>query len=165
MMESMSKEKLLAQAKAGRQSFEELLGTIEPDQMLAEALEAGWSVKDSLAHIVAWELRMIAALAEIRQGMKPTAIPYNLDDAVVDAINQQIYEENRHRSLDAVLADFERSYQEAMAAVEATPEADLIDPNRFPWREGRPLWYMVAGNMHEHYREHEESIAKWLAEG
>jgi hypothetical protein len=67
-------------------------------------------------------------------------------------------------SLERVLADFHRSYESALARVEALTEEDLVDPQRFAWRKGDPLWHMVAANMWEHYQEHRESIEKWLEE-
>jgi hypothetical protein len=62
------------------------------------------------------------------------------------------------------LADFHRSYARAYSVVEALTEEDLIDPQRFAWRKGDPLWHMVAGNTWEHYQEHRESIENWLTE-
>ena len=40
-------------------------------------------------------------------------------------------------------------------------EEDLIDPQRFVWRGGNPMWHMVASNPGEHYQEHRESIENW----
>lgn len=64
-----------------------------------------------------------------------------------------------------MLADFQDSYQQSLKAVEALSEEDLTDPNRFDWREGEPLWVMVAANTFWHYKEHGESIHAWREKG
>ena len=45
-----------------------------------------------------------------------------------------------------------------------TPDAVLFDAEHFAWREGRPLWFMVAANTYWHYAEHREHLEQWLAE-
>ena len=65
---------------------------------------------------------------------------------------------------DKVLAGFQNSFQKTLKAVQALTEQDLIDPQRFEWREGDPLWHMVAANTWWHYKEHRETISRWLKE-
>jgi hypothetical protein len=48
--------------------------------------------------------------------------------------------------------------------VNALSEAELTDPQHFAWREGDPLWHMVAANTWWHYKEHRETISAWLKE-
>jgi hypothetical protein len=50
-----------------------------------------------------------------------------------------------------------------MDIVQAMPEDDLINPGRFAWSQGRPLWLLVAGDTYEHYQEHIAQIQEWLA--
>jgi hypothetical protein len=47
--------------------------------------------------------------------------------------------------------------------VQSLSEEDLIDPLRFAWMEGSPLFYLVAGNTYGHYQEHIDPIQQWLA--
>jgi hypothetical protein len=42
-------------------------------------------------------------------------------------------------------------------------EEDLIDPQRFTWAKGVPLWRYVAGDTYEHYLEHITLIQEWLS--
>jgi hypothetical protein len=80
----------------------------------------------------------------------------------LDEWNEQTYQKHRLRPLEEVMADFQLSYPQALQAVHEVSEPDLIDPQRFVWREGRPLWVMVAANTSWHYKEHNESIRNWL---
>jgi hypothetical protein len=45
--------------------------------------------------------------------------------------------------------------------VKTLPEADLNDPQRFDWMDGKPLTDLIDfGHFHE---EHELPLRKWLA--
>ncbi|MDL1896466.1 ClbS/DfsB family four-helix bundle protein, partial [Anaerolineae bacterium CFX7] len=55
MSHPTTKQELLHRIRARHADMEELLSSLEPAQMRAPELDGGWSVKDSLAHIAAWE--------------------------------------------------------------------------------------------------------------
>jgi hypothetical protein len=63
-----------------------------------------------------------------------------------------------------VLTDYHSSHQAAFNTVAALTEQDLVDPQRFLWRNGDPMWHMVAANTWWHYKEHREAILMWLKE-
>jgi hypothetical protein len=120
-----------------------------------------WSVKDLLAHITVWEQRMVGWVAESLRDRVPQQLPSGMTWDDLDQWNEQTYRESRDKPLDQVLTEFDRSYSQALEAVKAAPETELIDPDRFPWREGKPLWHMVAANTCWHYKEHREEIETW----
>jgi hypothetical protein len=157
-IEQFTKAELLDAIRVRRKRLEEALAQLGEDQMIQPGVESNWSVKDILAHIVAWEQRMVLWVGQALRGEVP-AIPATWDE--VHRLNEQSYWENRDRPLAEVLADFQRSYAEALALAEAVPEEDLVDPGRFSWREGVPLARVVAANTCWHYAEHLESIQAW----
>ncbi|MFL5624357.1 MAG: ClbS/DfsB family four-helix bundle protein, partial [Ktedonobacteraceae bacterium] len=121
-----------------------------------------WSIKDILAHLVSWQKRTLAYLdAAARQG-KPD-IEGISSDAEMNNLNARFYAGNRSRPLADVMTDFKNTYAQVVAAVEALSADDLIEPNRFAWLNGDPLWEQVAGNTYEHIDEHIGSIQAWLA--
>jgi hypothetical protein len=76
-------------------------------------------------------------------------------------INKWIYEENRDRPLTDVLNESRQQYRYMQELVKTLPEADLNDPQRFDWMDGRPLADLIDfGHFHE---EHELPLRKWLA--
>ncbi len=158
-IEQITKPELIAAIRSERESLKETLSRVREDQMTQPGVEAEWSIKDILAHIVAWERRMIRWVGEALSGEVPE-IPKTWDQ--VDEMNEQSYREDRDRPLDGVLAAFRDSYQEALRTAEGAPEQDLVDADRFEWREGVPLWRVVAANTCWHYKEHGESIQEWL---
>jgi hypothetical protein len=131
--------------------------------MLEIGVESDLSMKDILAHITAWELKISQVFSEIQANDDPPDWPTT--NEAVDALNANFYESNRDKPLAQVLAGFEDSYRQALAATRAMPEANLFDPDRFEWRQGRPLWWVVAGNTFGHYEDHIPNIKAWLAEG
>ena len=162
MEEQMSKEKLIGEIQIERLHLERTLEKISRQQMVTPGVMDDWTVKDLLAHIAVWELRMVRWLEQTVRDEVPEMLPPGMTWDDLDQWNEQTYQKHRHRDLDEVLADFELSYPQALSAVQDISEEDLIDPNRYAWRDGRPLWVMVAANTSWHYKEHEETITTWL---
>lgn len=162
MEEQMTKEKLLKEIKFERQRLEKTLERISAQQMITPGVVGDWTVKDLLAHITVWEKRMVHWLEQTIRDEVPEMLPPGMTWDDLDQWNEETYQKHRHRALDEVLSDFEFSYHKALSSVQEITEEDLVDPQRFPWREGRPLWIMVAANTSWHYKEHEETITAWL---
>ncbi len=158
----MTKAEIMGLIRSERGSLERVLAELSEGQMTQPGVENSWSVKDILTHIIAWEKLMVGWIDESLRGEVPQRPAPGMTWDDLDRLNEQIYLSNRDRDLADVLGDFHRSYERALATVEALTEEDLVDPQRFAWREGSPLWHMVAGNMWEHYQEHREPIEKWL---
>ena len=162
MEEQMSKPKLLEQIQFERERLEKTLAKISEVQMLVPGVIEAWTVKDLLAHITVWERRMIRWLEQTVRDEVPEMLPPGMTWDDLDQWNEQTYQKHRHRDLDEVMTDFELSYPQALNVVQDISEEDLIDPNRYAWRDDRPLWEMVAANTSWHYKEHEETITTWL---
>lgn len=162
MEENMTKEKLIQEIHDERMRLEKTLEEVSELQMVMPGVMDDWTVKDFLAHITVWEQRMIAWLEQTLRNEVPEMLPPGLTWDDLDQWNEETYQKHRHHDLGEVLADFELSYKQSLEVVDNISEDDLIDPERFPWREGRPLWVMVAANTSWHYKEHEETISAWL---
>lgn len=157
---------LLAQYAQLPASKEELLGCIDREWRALQSfvgrhstrLEApdvgGWSIKDNLAHLAAWE-RYLAR--RVLQGHS-AASAFGLDEGAVenlelDALNAIILQRSRERTLEEVLEESEQIHLEAVEHVKAMPWAALLATPA--WRPaGDPILGSVAGNTYEHYLEH-----------
>jgi len=160
--ETISKRELLQRIQAERLELEATLDRLTPAQYLQPGLESGWCIKDILAHLTAWETNMQRWTAQILRGEPPDR-PASFTDAILQQINQKVYLENRNRDLEDVLADFRETHPRTLELLAVLTEQDLVDPHRFPTRQGIPLWMMVAANTWWHYKEHRETIQAWLA--
>jgi hypothetical protein len=127
-------------------------------QMLLPGVDGEWSVKDALAHISAWERRMISWTGGHLRGEEP-AIPLPWD---VDHMNAETYAQVKDNPLAEVLEEFRRSYWDSLALVESLSEGQLQTVYADTWPMG-PLWTGIAANMNWHYKELRQDIQKWLA--
>lgn len=155
-----------------RRSRSELEATI--DGLSHEQIEArpqgGWSIKDHLAHIAAWEQSIVALL----QG-RPRHQALGVDQATyeshdVDEINEQIFMKHASSSVAEVLALFHSSHQQIMAALEPLTDDDLRKtyshylPEEPGEDSGAPILDWIAGDTYRHYAEHLVTIRE-LANG
>jgi uncharacterized protein (TIGR03083 family) len=147
----MDRHELLANMRTGREQLDAALARLEPSQMTEPILDAGWSVKDLLAHIGWWEQRIVNTYNTLLRDDIPDPA---LDAMPVDELNQMVYFEHASRSLRDVQRDERRAYDQLVSLAEHAPEADLFAPDRFAWTEGQPFVAWMSGNTYEHYAHH-----------
>jgi hypothetical protein len=164
MDEPTTRAKVLELVHIEQEALQTVLDQLTEVQMTQPGVENNWTVKDILAHIADWEQRMVRWIEETMRGEVPERPAPGMTWDDLDELNEQTYLANKNRSLAEILAGFETSYQQAVKAVETLTEEDLLDPHRFAWREGDPMWHMVAANTWWHYKEHRQAIESWLAE-
>ncbi len=165
-MFEMSKPKLLESIQNGYDLFKELLSAFDEEQMNQPGAIGKWSIKDTVAHIVVHEQRMIGWMRERLQGHYPaTPQPYAMPDDELDQLNEQIYQENLSWPLRGVMLALEQTHAEALKLVEESTEKDIFDPDCFQLRSGEPLWEAIAANTFWHYEEHGQDIRRWRSEG
>jgi hypothetical protein len=159
-----------AQYGAPPATLDDLLGRIDREwarlndlvrRMTPEQLEApyqdGWSPKEHLAHVTAWERYLIGTVI----GGKPPAESFALDPALaggadpgeleIDPLNELLVEASRGQSLAEVMETFHTVHGEARAAVAGIDFGDWAGRTR---DDGRPLLDWIAGNSYDHYLEH-----------
>jgi hypothetical protein len=158
----MNKPELLEAIQHGYSSFKELLAEFEAEQLCRPGAVGKWSIKDTLAHIIVHEQRMIQWMNERLCGKHPRLPqPYAMPDEELNELNEQIYQENLDRALEDVLGDLDQMHAQALALVGTCPEEDLLDSGRFRLLGGEPLWEAIAANTFSHYAEHGQDIRRW----
>jgi len=162
MAEPMDKASILDELRSKYAALAGILAPLDEAQMTTSGVIGDWSIKDILAHMSAWQQRLLAWLYAARHNEEPTISgPDSVEE--MDRLNEQFYKENRSRPLADVLGDFRSSYLQIVEAVQALPEEDLIDPHRFAWSNGDSLRQIIAGDTYDHYQEHQQQIEAWLA--
>lgn len=156
-IENITKSKLLIAIRAERKALEEVLAALTHDQMLQPSASGEWTVKDALAHISAWERRMLSWIGSHLRGEAPD-VPLPWD---VERMNAETYAQVKDRPLAEVLEEFRRSYREALTLAESLSEEQLQTAYTDTWPMG-PLWLGVAANTDWHYKEHRKDIEAWL---
>ena len=161
--EPLSAADVVERVGRGWQALQASVADLEPHQLTAPGPE-GWSVKDHLVHLSAWENALLTIL-----GGRPQRDAFGLDvDAYdridsVDQLNAIVYERNRDLPLDEVSGRVADVHRRLMAALRALTDADLertvagfgSDPD-----DDRPIREKIEGDTYGHYAEH----VAWLQE-
>jgi hypothetical protein len=156
----MNKQDILDEIKAARIELLAAIDGLTPDQMRIAGVVGYWSVKDVLAHIVAWQSELVTALNQVANGRVPSII--SIED--IDEWNEEQYHVNVRRPLEAVLDDLAGVHKMLLRMVADIDPRTLTDNRRFRWMEGEPLWYLIEENGYLHEREHAEEIRAWRDE-
>lgn len=157
-----NKRQLAEVTRASRRALEAEIALLTDAQLLEPGVTDGWSIKDALAHISAWERMFISWLDALMRGERPDR-PANMTEEWVNDTNARIHAEHRDDTLDDVRAESLASHEAILALIDRLSEAELFDPQHFPWARGRDMAPWLRGNADEHYDEHREHIAAWRA--
>lgn len=132
----------------------------EIDRSLVEiAGPFGWSVKDVVANIAAWERGLIALVqGQPRFPAMAVDIAAELSEDI-DAINELVYARARHRPFAEIRFEAEDTHAALRALLVRMPWEDFSkpvsshQPRAMPHGE-EPLLAYIAGATYEHYGEH-----------
>ncbi|MBD3367619.1 MAG: ClbS/DfsB family four-helix bundle protein [Candidatus Eisenbacteria bacterium] len=156
----MTKEELLARVKESCEAWNALVGSIDHDKISVVVEDDGRTLKDVIAHI-AWYQREVATL--LRTHVLSGSELWKLSP---EARNATITEANRHRPLDAILAETLEVRHALAQALNGMEEEDLHDPGRFKNMPSDWIpWQIVAQNTYEHCDAHSEDIRRVLGLG
>ena len=151
MGKQISKDQLLKDIYTERRRLEKILSSLSEEDMIKPGVIGRWTVKDILMHLVAWEKLFLDWYHAGIQVSHPVIMPVGMSKKAIDALNQEIYEKNRSRSLDDVLFDFHTSYQQTLTTIMAIPEEDMFTYGRFEWTGRFTLAEYISGNTCNHY--------------
>lgn len=163
------KHHLLAALTAEFDQWERLLTTLTDDQLTAPHPPDGWSIKDEIAHLHAWQQRSIARL-EAAHDKRPPLFPQwgpDLDpeaDADTDPVNAWIYDQYRDWPWADVYAEWRAGYQRLLALTDALAERDLLNGDGFAWLAPYSPADVVIGS-YDHHQEHWEALIARLQNG
>ena len=155
----MDRDSLRAAIEDGRARLEAALATLDDAAML-ERIDADWTRKDVLAHLEAWERRIVDIVGQLRAG------DMTRDGVDTDERNARFHARDRDRSLVDVRAGEAAAYRALLAAIDDASDEELFDGSHFAWTNGDPLAGWFRGNGDEHYDEHLEQLTRpaWRAE-
>jgi hypothetical protein len=169
MNETATRDQVLQEIEAAWAAYHARISSIPEDDLLGPTDERGWTARDHIDHVTAWEASMTFALRgrPRYEGMGVSAGDYARD---IDDLNEAIREANAEASLAEVLEESARGHREFLAAILALPDGGLDQPYAAyvpDAVDGRdePVLARVLGNSSEHYPEHLEYIERIVARG
>ncbi len=117
----------------------------------------GWTPAEHLAHVVAWQRRVLMWFAEDAAGHTVERPEPGWTFDQIDALNARDHDAALGITIEAARAAFEDAHAGIEALVRRVSLGDLNDEHRYAWL-GFPAANTIAGNSFGHYREH----AEWL---
>lgn len=126
----------------------------------------GWTVKDHLVHLAAWERSVIFML----QG-KPRHAGLGVEEDLYlskdyDRINAEIFQQHREQALDETMTQLNGTHQQMLELLQGLTDEDLHRPYRHYLPDepgegnGPPALNIIYGNTAEHFAEHLEWITQ-----
>jgi hypothetical protein len=149
----MDRTELRAAIVEGRRRLDGTLARFDDAAML-DRIDGEWTRKDVLAHLEAWERRVVDLLEMLRAG-RPIE-----SDVDTDERNARFFERDRGRSLEDVRSRERAAYEAMLAAIDGASDEELFDGRHFAWTEGDPFASWFRGNGDEHFDEHLEQLAR-----
>ena len=148
--------------------WEALLASLNDEQITAPLLPSDWSIKDVIAHLMAWQKRSVARVEAAlfnREPEFPERIPGIDPDTEnnVDRANAWIYAAYRDQDWANVQQGWSKGFLRFLEKGEWIPERDLLDSDKYPWMEGYPLANVFLSS-YDHHQEHLEKLLAWMRE-
>ena len=149
----MDRTELRAAIVDGRRRLDATLAPFDDAAML-DRVDGEWTRKDVVAHLEAWERRVVDLLDMLRAGRPIDS------DVDTDERNARFFERDRGRSLDDVRNGERAAYEAMLAAIDGASDEELFDGRHFAWTEGDPFAAWFRGNGDEHVGEHLEQLSR-----
>ena len=143
-------EALINRIEASYDNILRLYRSVPVTALLEPVFANGWSVKDLLAHIAAWEWRCAGMLTQALESNMPF---HGSPD--VDALNEEILQERKEWNWEDVNSDFREAHQALITAIRALPPERLDD---------EVVQKTIAEETWDHYEEHLPGLEFWHRE-
>jgi hypothetical protein len=162
MSRPTSKSQLLEQARMTYNALQGELAKLSATQMVEGGIIGEWSVKDVLAHLLAWQQMCLAWYREGKAGRTPVVPSEKYNWRQIPALNQAIYETHRDRPLETIRREFEASHQEVLDEIEQMTNEELFTPGVYAWTKSTILGSYFTSVTCSHYEWARTGIRRGL---
>jgi len=157
-----SKAELMASIEREWKSLMDVVAKLDFTKMITPD-EGGWSPKDNLAHLAEWMKVLMGYHLDRRPSHEVLGVSEEVTkDWDMEVINPVLFERNRNRALQDVLAELKSVYVELINKLGAMTFEDLLMPRHANDPEKRPVLMWVLGDTTDHFAEHRATIEKML---
>jgi hypothetical protein len=165
----MNKTDVLRKIDDGWRRLTELVEGIAPATFV-QPVKDGWSPKDHVAHVSAWEEFLLAIL---EQRDRHTSLGVgDLRGKETDEINDAVFQARRHQVPDEIRTSLAETHRQVRAAIQSLSDADLQRPRAdFQPADvgdgetgGETLLDEIEWNTWGHYDKHIEWLSALLSQ-
>ncbi len=162
-----NKDQILTTIGDEYERWQALLSGLTEAQITARELPGGLSIKDVMAHLMAWQQRSIERLQAALDGREPNFAGWPPDlspesEEDLDQVNAWIFEKHRDDSWNEVYRRWRDGYMRFMKLSKDTPEDDYFDSEKYPWLAGYTLGHVIVSSYRHHHEEHLEPLQAHL---
>ncbi len=149
----MNRTQLLARLNRAWAEFQSSYADLSAAGMSVPGVTGGWSVKDIVAHVAAWEQEALTHLPTILAGGRPPR--YSAAYGGIDAFNARTAALARDASPAEILRRSAETHRRLIEYVSRAPEDQIAGETRFRRR--------LRLDTYGHYPEHTRAILRWRA--
>lgn len=162
MSKYKNKIELIKCIKKERRLLEKTISELSREEMLVTGVVGEWSVKDILAHLMAWEKLFLTWYESGIKNVIPEITPVGMNRKSIAAVNEHIFHQYEQWRLEKVLAEFRISYKTVLEIIEEISEEDIFMERRFYWTGHLLLAQYISGNTCDHYAWAKSKIRRWI---
>lgn len=169
MEDNVSKKQLLSLLNDEFNLWDERLANLSEEQIGASSLPNGWTVKDLMAHLMAWEQLTIARLEAARLNKEPMTpewvkgVNLDLEETLkLKHLNAQIDDLYKDESWEIIYQGWKTNFLNVLALAEETPETALLEKEKYPWLKGYSLMTNLTGVYEHHHEDHMPAFLAWF---
>lgn len=161
-----NKAELLQRLQEKRVDFDNLIATVPAATAEEPNLPNGWSVKDLLAHVAAYERWMAGSIQAVTEDRTPTTAElYDAGEELdsgepfdLDTLNASIYEHFQGKSWPEIRAFAGEAYAALVEAIGNAPDADFDREGLHPWLDNGSLLSRLPELTYGHYTDHDADL-------
>jgi hypothetical protein len=148
--------------------WQDLLASLNQEQINRQITPSTWTIKDIMAHMWAWQQGSFARMQAARQDSQPTYPDWWLANSPdpekdLDRTNAWIYQANRDKPWDSVYSLWRDQFQRYIELTGSLAERDLLTPGRYTWMGTYAIADSCLSSI-EHHQEHFDALQDWLKE-
>jgi uncharacterized damage-inducible protein DinB len=152
----MDQEDALNQIGDSRQALLKAIEGLDDRLMMEQPVEDNWTIKDLLAHIIAWDEICLAPMRRFSQG-QPFE-PEIVDD--VNIWNKPQVERRQRQPMESILRELTRIRLELLAAIQRLEDVQWKVSIEMPW-EGKGTVTDLLKGLADHENKHTQSILSY----
>jgi hypothetical protein len=159
---------ILAALREQFNGWEELLASLSEEQITSPHFDFGWSIKDVMAHLWAWQQISIARMEGGLQDREPELPKWIVEtienwEEDSDRVNALTFETQHNKPWSETYQNWRNGFLRFLELGNKISERDLLDGDRYAWLKGYSLAFILVAS-YDHHQEHLEILTRWLKE-
>lgn len=162
MARPTTKDDLLKQAQQNYDKLQQEIEHLSEEELVVDGIVGDWSIKDVLAHLLAWQQMTLDWYRAGCRGETPITPSEKYTWREIPALNQEIYETWRDQALDAIRADLQASHENFLSVIETLSNETLFTAKVYPWTKSTTLGSYFTSATSSHYDWARKEIRRGL---